>query len=61
MVESLRAEKPYRIGIIGDKHSLVPFWELFASLGNERVLGQMGFTALARIPVEEAAVPCRPA
>jgi len=53
MVESLRAEKPYRIGIIGDKHSLVPFWELFASLGNERVLGQMGFTALARIPVEE--------
>lgn len=47
MVESLRAEKPYRIGIIGDKSSLVPFWELFANLGNERVLGQLGLVALA--------------
>lgn len=47
MVESLRPEKPYRIGIIGDKSSLVPFWDLFASLGNERVLGQMGLEALA--------------
>jgi len=47
MVDSLRAEKPYRIGIIGDKTSLVPFWELFASLGNERILGQLGLTALA--------------
>ncbi len=54
MVESLRAEKQYRIGIIGDKHSLVPFWELFASLGNERVLGQMGFTALAHHDGEPA-------
>lgn len=48
MVESLRAEKQYRIGIIGDKSSLVPFWELFASLGNERVLAQLGLEALAR-------------
>ena len=47
MVESLRAEKPYRIGIIGDKSSLVPFWELFANLGNERVLSQLGLVALA--------------
>lgn len=47
MIESLRTEKPYRIGIIGDKSSLVPFWELFASLGNERVLGQLGLVALA--------------
>ena len=47
MIESLRAEQPYRIGIIGDKSSLVPFWELFASLGNERVLGQLGLVALA--------------
>ncbi len=47
MVESLRADKPYRIGIIGDKTSLVPFWEMFASLGNERVLGQLGLEALA--------------
>ena len=47
MVDSLRAEKPYRIGIIGDKSSLVPFWELFANLGNERVLGQLGLVALA--------------
>jgi PAS domain S-box-containing protein len=47
MVESLRAEKPYRIGIIGDKSSLVPFWELFANLGNERMLGQLGLVALA--------------
>lgn len=47
MIESLRAEKPYRIGIIGDKSSLVPFWELFANLGNERVLGQLGLVALA--------------
>jgi len=47
MVESLRAMKQYRIGLIGDKSSLVPFWELFASLGNERVLGQLGLKALA--------------
>jgi PAS domain S-box-containing protein len=47
MVDSLRAEKPYRIGIIGDKSSLVPFWEMFASLGNERVLGQLGLVAVA--------------
>ncbi|GAB6124677.1 two-component system sensor histidine kinase NtrB [Humidesulfovibrio idahonensis] len=47
MVESLRAMKQYRIGLIGDKSSLVPFWELFASLGNERVLGQLGLQALA--------------
>ncbi len=47
MVESLRAEKQYRIGLIGDKHSLAPFWELFASLGNIRVIGQLGFEALA--------------
>lgn len=47
MVESLRAEKQYRIGLIGDKHSLAPFWELFASLGNERMLRRMGFEALA--------------
>ena len=47
MVEALRPEKPYRIGIVGDKTSLVPFWDLFASLGNERVLGQMGLEALA--------------
>ncbi len=47
MVESLRAEKQYRIGLIGDKSSLVPFWELFASLGNERVMGQLGIRALA--------------
>lgn len=47
MIESLRAEKPYRIGIVGDKSSLVPFWELFANLGNERVLGQLGLVALA--------------
>jgi len=47
MVESLRAEKPYRIGIIGDKSSLVPFWELFANLGNERILGNLGLLALA--------------
>lgn len=56
MVESLRAEKPYRIGIIGDKSSLVPFWELFANLGNERMLGQLGLVALAlhdRAPVGE--------
>jgi len=56
MVETLRAEKPYRIGIIGDKSSLVPFWELFANLGNERVLGQLGLVALAlhdKAPVGE--------
>ncbi|MBU1229810.1 MAG: PAS domain-containing protein [Proteobacteria bacterium] len=56
MVESLRTEKPYRIGIIGDKSSLVPFWELFASLGNERVLGQLGLVALAlhdKAPLDE--------
>ena len=56
MVESLRVEKPYRIGIIGDKSSLVPFWELFANLGNERVLGQLGLVALAlhdKAPVGE--------
>ncbi|MDP3425818.1 MAG: PAS domain-containing protein, partial [Humidesulfovibrio sp.] len=56
MVESLRIEKPYRIGIIGDKSSLVPFWELFANLGNERVLGQLGLVALAlhdKAPVGE--------
>ena len=47
MIESLRAEKPYRIGIVGDKSSLVPFWELFTSLGNERVLGQLGLVALS--------------
>jgi len=47
MVDSLRTEKPYRIGIIGDKSSLVPFWELFANLGNERMLGQLGLVALA--------------
>jgi len=47
MIESLRAEKQYRIGLIGDKHSLAPFWELFASLGNVRVIGQLGFEALA--------------
>jgi signal transduction histidine kinase len=47
MIESLRTDKPYRIGIIGDKQSLVPFWELFANLGNERVLGQLGLVALA--------------
>lgn len=47
MVESLRAEKQYRIGLVGDKSSLVPFWELFASLGNERVMGQLGIRALA--------------
>lgn len=47
MVESLRADKQYRIGLIGDKSSLVPFWELFASLGNERVVGQLGLQALA--------------
>jgi len=47
MIESLRAEKQYRIGLIGDKSSLTPFWELFASLGNERVIGQLGFQALA--------------
>lgn len=46
-MESLRAEKQYRIGLIGDKHSLAPFWELFASLGNERMLRRMGFEALA--------------
>ena len=47
MEQSLRADKQYRIGLIGDKSSLVPFWELFASLGNERVMGRMGFQALA--------------
>lgn len=47
MEESLRAEKQYRIGLIGDKSSMVPFWELFASLGNERVVAQLGFQALA--------------
>lgn len=47
MLEALKTEKQYRIGIIGDKRSLVPFWDLFASLGNERILGQMGFKALA--------------
>jgi PAS domain S-box-containing protein len=47
MVESLRAEKQYRIGLVGDKTSLAPFWELFASLGNERVIGQLGFEALS--------------
>lgn len=47
MVESLRADKQYRIGLIGDKSSIAPFWELFASLGNERVIGQLGFEALA--------------
>jgi signal transduction histidine kinase len=47
MEESLRADKQYRIGLIGDKSSLVPFWELFASLGNERVVAQLGFQALA--------------
>ncbi|OIN99450.1 MAG: hypothetical protein AUJ49_11145 [Desulfovibrionaceae bacterium CG1_02_65_16] len=47
MLESLRAMKQYRIGLIGDKTSLAPFWELFVSLGNERVLGQLGLRALA--------------
>jgi PAS domain S-box-containing protein len=47
MEESLRAEKQYRIGLVGDKSSMVPFWELFASLGNERVVAQLGFQALA--------------
>jgi len=47
MEESLRADKQYRIGLIGDKSSMVPFWELFASLGNERVVAQLGFQALA--------------
>lgn len=47
MVEDLRAEKPYRIGLVGDKSSVAPFWELFGSLGNERVLPQLGFMALA--------------
>lgn len=47
MIEALRPDKPYRIGIVGDKTSLVPFWDLFASLGNERVLAQMGLEALA--------------
>ncbi|MDR3640220.1 MAG: ATP-binding protein [Humidesulfovibrio sp.] len=47
MVESLRAKKQYRIGLIGDKSSLVPFWELFASFGNERIIGQLGLQALA--------------
>jgi PAS domain S-box-containing protein len=47
MVESLRAKKQYRIGLVGDKTSLGPFWDLFVSLGNERVIGQLGLTALA--------------
>lgn len=47
MLEALRTEKAYRIGIVGDKSSLVPFWEMFASLGNERVLGQLGLVALS--------------
>ncbi|MDP2848309.1 MAG: ATP-binding protein [Humidesulfovibrio sp.] len=47
MVDSLRADKQYRIGLVGDKSSLVPFWELFASLGNERVLAQLGIKAMA--------------
>jgi PAS domain S-box-containing protein len=47
MVESLRAKKQYNIGLIGDKSSLVPFWELFASFGNERIIGQLGLQALA--------------
>jgi len=47
MLEALRATKQYRIGLIGDKSSLAPFWELFVSLGNERVLSQLGLRALA--------------
>ena len=47
MLEALRATKQYRIGLIGDKSSLAPFWELFVSLGNERVLNQLGLRALA--------------
>lgn len=55
MVESLRAEKQYRIGLVGDKPSLVPFWELFATLGNERVIAQLGIRALALHSKEAAA------
>lgn len=47
MVEALRATKQYRIGLVGDKTSLPPFWELFASQGNRRVLSQVGICALA--------------
>ncbi len=47
MVEALRAAKQYRIGLVGDKTSLPPFWELFSSLGNKRVLEQLGVRALA--------------
>ncbi|WP_449243380.1 two-component system sensor histidine kinase NtrB [Desulfovibrio sp.] len=39
--------KRYKVGVIGNKTSLMPFWELFVSQGSGRVLAEMGLVAAA--------------
>ncbi len=39
--------KTYRIGLIGNKTTLMPFWELFISQGSGRVLSELGIVAAA--------------
>ncbi len=49
---SLNENKTFKIGILGDKASLIPFWEMFINHGNSRVLEEMGFIA-ATLPDPE--------
>lgn len=44
---SLTDSKTFKFGILGDKASLIPFWEMFINHGNSRVLEEMGFIAAA--------------
>jgi hypothetical protein len=39
--------KRYKVGVIGNKTSLMPFWELFVSQGSGRVLTELGLVAAA--------------
>jgi hypothetical protein len=45
--QALDEGKRYKIGLIGNKTSLLPFWELFVNQGSGRVLADLGVTAAA--------------
>lgn len=45
--QALDEGKRYKIGLIGNKTSLLPFWELFVNQGSGRVLSDLGVAAAA--------------
>jgi PAS domain S-box-containing protein len=45
--QALDQGKRYLVGVIGNKTSLLPFWELFVSQGSGNVLSELGLVAAA--------------